>query len=108
MVSVAEVIKGDGKEIPDVVKRWVERYERNQKSAMAELLTVLFEVRNIYFGNNKSLFVNSSLCIPSLFYFLGQACGAKHQLQEEDIDKTDVDDVVVDLVSMARKVSFAF
>lgn len=39
-----EVIKGEGKEIPDVVKRWVEQYERNQKSAMAELLTMLFEV----------------------------------------------------------------
>lgn len=40
----AEVIKSDGKGIPDVVKRWVELYERNQKSATAELLTLLFEV----------------------------------------------------------------
>ncbi|KAI3449562.1 hypothetical protein Pfo_006227 [Paulownia fortunei] len=70
----AEVIKGEGKEIPDVVKRWVEQYERNQKSAMAELLTMLFE-----------------------------ACGTKYRLQEEDIDETDVDDVVVALVNMARR-----
>ncbi|CAA0828152.1 Sister-chromatid cohesion protein 3 [Striga hermonthica] len=69
-----EVIKGGGKEIPDVVTRWVEQYERNQKSAMAELLTMLFE-----------------------------ACGAKFSIQPEDIDDTDVDDVVVALVNMARK-----
>ncbi|KAK6141303.1 hypothetical protein DH2020_024939 [Rehmannia glutinosa] len=73
-LSLIEVIKGERKEIPDAVKRWVEQYERNQKSAMAELLTMLFE-----------------------------ACGAKYRLQEEDIDETDVDDVVVALVNMARR-----
>ncbi|KAK6164775.1 hypothetical protein DH2020_001639 [Rehmannia glutinosa] len=73
-LSLIEVIKGERKEIPDVVKRWVEQYERNQKSAMAELLTMIFE-----------------------------ACGAKYRLQEEDIDETDVDDVVVALVNMARR-----
>ncbi|KAK4482229.1 hypothetical protein RD792_009375 [Penstemon davidsonii] len=72
--TTEETIKGDGKEIPDVVKRWVERYERTQKPALAELLTVLFE-----------------------------ACGAKYHLQEESIDETDVDDVVVSLVNMARR-----
>ncbi|KAL6564273.1 peptidyl-prolyl cis-trans isomerase precursor [Orobanche minor] len=71
---LTEVIKGNGKEIPDVVNQWVEQYERNQKFAMAELLTMLFE-----------------------------ACGAKYVLQEEDVDETDVDDVVVALVDMARK-----
>lgn len=35
-----------------------------------------------------------------------QACGAKYQIQEESLDETDVDDVVVALVNMARKVSF--
>lgn len=50
----SEVIKGDGKEIPEVVKRWVEHYERNQKSAVVELLNMLFEV--IIF------------CIQSVFY----------------------------------------
>lgn len=34
-----------------------------------------------------------------------QACGAKYHLREEDIDETDVDDVVVALVNMARRVS---
>lgn len=73
-MSLIEVIKSDGKGIPDVVKRWVELYERNQKSATAELLTLLFE-----------------------------ACGAKYHLHEEDLDETDVDDVVVSLVNMARR-----
>ncbi|KAL7112780.1 hypothetical protein ACP275_04G023100 [Erythranthe tilingii] len=72
--SLIEVVKGDGKEIPDVVKRWVEHYDKNQKSATADLLSMLFE-----------------------------ACGAKYCLQEEDIDMTDVDDVVVALVNMARR-----
>ncbi|XP_041994459.1 sister-chromatid cohesion protein 3-like isoform X2 [Salvia splendens] len=73
-LSLTDVIKGDGKEIPEVVKRWVEHYERNQKSAMAELLTMLFE-----------------------------ACGAKHSILEENIEETDVDDVVVALVNMAKR-----
>lgn len=34
-----------------------------------------------------------------------QACGAKYRIQEEYLDETDVDDVVVALVNMARKVS---
>lgn len=72
--SLIEVIKGDGKEIPDVVKRWVERYEGNPKSAMAELLTMLFE-----------------------------ACGAKYCLEEECLDETAVDDVVVTLVNLAKR-----
>lgn len=52
MFKFTEVIKGDGKEIPDVVKRWVEQYEGNPKSAMAELLTMLFEVICIAFQLN--------------------------------------------------------
>ncbi|EPS59370.1 hypothetical protein M569_15437, partial [Genlisea aurea] len=73
-LSWIEVIKGDTKEIPGVVKYWVEKYERNRKSVIAELLTLLF-----------------------------QACGAKYRLQEEDIDEANVDDVVVALVKMARR-----
>ncbi|KAH6766345.1 sister-chromatid cohesion protein 3 [Perilla frutescens var. hirtella] len=73
-LSLIDVLKGEGKEIPEVVKRWVEHYERNQKSAMAELLTMLFE-----------------------------ACGAKYRIPEENIDETDVDDVVVGLVNMAKR-----
>ncbi|XVF73244.1 hypothetical protein PTKIN_Ptkin12aG0185900 [Pterospermum kingtungense] len=69
-----EVIKGDGKHIPQVVKCWVERYEKNPKPSMVELLMMLFE-----------------------------ACGAKYYIKQEFLDETDVDDVVVALVSLARK-----
>lgn len=48
----------------------------------------------------------SSLCVAILVYYHGQACGAKYCFQEEDIDEIDVDDVVVALVNMARRVSF--
>lgn len=34
-----------------------------------------------------------------------QACGAKYHIREELLDETDVDDVVVALVNLARKVS---
>lgn len=43
MIS-AEVVKGHGRLIPHVVKKWVERYETDPKPAMVELLTMLFEV----------------------------------------------------------------
>ncbi|EEF41668.1 sister-chromatid cohesion protein 3 isoform X2 [Ricinus communis] len=72
--SLIEVIKGNGKNIPQAVKLWVEEYEKNQKPAMVELLTMLFE-----------------------------ACGAKFCIKEELLDETDVDDVVVALVNLARK-----
>lgn len=71
--SLIEVIKGNGKYIPRVVKLWVESYEKDPKPAMVELLTMLFE-----------------------------ACGAKYRIQGEFLDETDVDDVVVDLVKLAR------
>lgn len=58
----SDVIKGDGKEIPEVVKRWVEHYERNQKSAMAELLTMLFEVYYMLCPNHSFYDQISSLC----------------------------------------------
>lgn len=34
-----------------------------------------------------------------------QACGAKYHIQGDFLDETDVDDVVVALVNIARKVS---
>lgn len=40
----AEIIKGNGKLIPQVVKLWVEQYEKDPKPAMVELLMMLFEV----------------------------------------------------------------
>ncbi|OWM87185.1 hypothetical protein CDL15_Pgr010217 [Punica granatum] len=72
--SLIEVIKGNGRLIPQAVKLWVERYEKDPKPAMVELLTVLFV-----------------------------ACGAKYYIKEEDLDETDVDDVVVALVSLAKQ-----
>lgn len=69
-----DVVKGNGKQIPQVVKHWVQQYEKDKKPAMVELLTMLFEV-----------------------------CGAKYQIQEEYLDETDVDNVVVALVNMARR-----
>lgn len=69
-----EFIKGNGKHISQAVKHWVERYEKNPKPAMVELLMMLFE-----------------------------ACGAKYYIKEEFLDETDVDDVVVALVNLARK-----
>lgn len=73
-LSLIEVIKGNGKLIPQVVKLWVERYEKDAKPAIAELLAMLFE-----------------------------ACGAKYYLQGESLDEIDVDDVVVALVNLARR-----
>ncbi|KAJ4968916.1 hypothetical protein NE237_015617 [Protea cynaroides] len=72
--SLIEVIKNNGKLIPQAVKHWVERYESDPKHAMVELLMMLFG-----------------------------ACGAKYQLREDFLDETDVDDVVVALVNLARR-----
>ncbi|KAJ9171896.1 hypothetical protein P3X46_015198 [Hevea brasiliensis] len=72
--SLIEGIKGSGKQIPQMVKLWVEHYEKDPKLAIVELLTMLFE-----------------------------ACGAKFYIKEELLDETDVDDVVVALVNLARK-----
>ncbi|KAK1561092.1 hypothetical protein Q3G72_034335 [Acer saccharum] len=73
-LSLIEAIKGNGKLIPQVVKLWVEQYEKDAKPAMAELLTMLFE-----------------------------ACGAKYYIRGESLDEIDVDDVVVALVNLARR-----
>ncbi|KAJ1392728.1 Stromalin conservative domain [Sesbania bispinosa] len=72
--TLIEVIKGNGKLIPHVVKLWVERYEKDPKPAMVELLTMLFE-----------------------------ACGAKYYDKSDLLDETDVDDVVVALVNCAKR-----
>ncbi|KAM1228986.1 hypothetical protein ACFX13_008223 [Malus domestica] len=72
-LTLIEVIKGNGKLIPQAVKLWVERYEKDPKPAMVELLMMLFE-----------------------------ACGAKYQFKGELLDEIDVDDVVVALVELAR------
>lgn len=72
--TLIEVIKGNGNFITHVVKQWVERYEKDPKHAMVELLTMLFE-----------------------------ACGAKYRNQSDLLDETDVDDVVVALVNCAKR-----
>ncbi|KAG9457523.1 hypothetical protein H6P81_002031 [Aristolochia fimbriata] len=71
--SLFEIIKSNGKLIPNAVKAWVERYENNSKSATVELLTTLFE-----------------------------SCGAKYQLDEASLDEISVDDVVLALVGLAK------
>lgn len=45
-----EVVKSNGKLIPQVVKVWVEQYEKDPKPAMVELLTMLFEVSVLLFS----------------------------------------------------------
>ncbi|XP_052623568.1 sister-chromatid cohesion protein 3 [Lactuca sativa] len=72
--NLIEVVKSNGKFIPQVVKSWVERYEKDPKPAMVELLTMLFE-----------------------------ACGATYHIQGEFLDETNVDDVVVALVNLAAQ-----
>lgn len=44
------------------------------------------------------------------FYFIWspQACGAKYVIEEKFLDETDVDDVVVALVSFAKRVILIF
>lgn len=36
-----------------------------------------------------------------------QACGAKYYIRGESLDEIDVDDVVIALVNLARRVSFS-
>jgi len=71
--SLIDVIKYQGKLVPQAAKNWVERYESDRKAALTELLTMLFE-----------------------------ACGIKYQADEGPLDEIDVDDVVVSLVNQAK------
>ncbi|XP_009761977.1 sister-chromatid cohesion protein 3 isoform X2 [Nicotiana tabacum] len=73
-LSLIDVVKGDRRLIPLVVKHWVEHYEKNPKAAIAGLLSMMFE-----------------------------ACGVKYHIEEDFLDQTDVDDVVVALVNMAKR-----
>ncbi|XP_078445011.1 sister-chromatid cohesion protein 3 isoform X2 [Wolffia australiana] len=72
-LNLIEVVKSGVKGIPSAVKQWVERYERDANPALGELLMMLFE-----------------------------ACGARYQLDIDSLDETDVDDVVLALVELAR------
>ncbi|XP_020597875.1 sister-chromatid cohesion protein 3-like, partial [Phalaenopsis equestris] len=68
-----EIVKYNGKLIPYAVKKLVERYETDPKSALVDILMLLFE-----------------------------ACGAKYQFHVDSIESTDVDNVVVKLVELAN------
>ncbi|KAJ4773048.1 Cohesin subunit SA-3 [Rhynchospora pubera] len=68
-----DAIKHNRKVISRAVKKWVEKYEADPKSALIDLLMMLFE-----------------------------ACGAKYRLDLEIIDDVSVDDVVMSLVDLAR------
>ncbi|WOL18859.1 sister-chromatid cohesion protein 3 [Canna indica] len=71
--SLIDVIKHNGKVINHAVKKWVERYEVDSKCAMVEILMLLFE-----------------------------ACGAKYELEVASFEETNVDNVVVSLVGLAK------
>ncbi|KNA23818.1 hypothetical protein SOVF_021720 [Spinacia oleracea] len=73
-ISLIEAIRGSRKNIPPVVKVWVERYEKDPKPAMVDLLAMLFE-----------------------------SCGAKYRIEGDPFEETDVDNVVLALVNLARK-----
>jgi hypothetical protein len=53
--SAVDVIKGNEIQIPQVVKLWVGRYEKDPKQAMVELLTTLFEVTMEIFEISSSV-----------------------------------------------------
>ncbi|KAM7277394.1 hypothetical protein ACFE04_019260 [Oxalis oulophora] len=72
-LAMIDVIRDNGKLIPQVVKLWLERYDKDPKPALTELLSTLFET-----------------------------CGAKYCIKEDLLDETDVDDVVVALVNLAK------
>jgi len=55
----------------------VEDYESNKNSVKFQILALLFE-----------------------------ACGAKHEIYPDYLRESDVDDIVLSLVDLARKVSF--
>ncbi|KAL9228113.1 hypothetical protein vseg_003727 [Gypsophila vaccaria] len=73
-LTLIEAIKGSRKNIPPVVKFWVERYEKDPKPAMLDLLAMLFE-----------------------------SCGAKYDIEGDPFEELEVDNVVMALVDLARK-----
>lgn len=73
-LTLIEAVRGSRKSIPQVVKLWVERYEKDRKPAMLVLLSMLFE-----------------------------SCGAKYHIDGDPFEETDVDNVVLALVNLAKK-----
>ncbi|MCO5549119.1 hypothetical protein L7F22_002585 [Adiantum nelumboides] len=72
--SIAEIIKHHAKLVRRAAKAWVENYERDQNKALIELLNSLFEV-----------------------------CGVDYSMDDAPLDETDVDDIVVKVVSRAEE-----
>ncbi|CAN6373305.1 unnamed protein product [Urochloa humidicola] len=69
-----DIIKHNGRLISHAVKKLVEDYESNEKSVTFQILSMLFE-----------------------------ACGAKHEIYPDYLHESDVDDIVLALVDLARK-----
>ncbi|KAG2563862.1 hypothetical protein PVAP13_8KG371000 [Panicum virgatum] len=69
-----DIIKHNGRLISHAVKKLVEDYESNKNSVIFQILAMLFE-----------------------------ACGAKHEIYPDYLHESDVDDIVLSLVDLARK-----
>lgn len=72
--SLAEIIKHHSKLVRRAAKGWVERYELDQDAALIELLNSVFEV-----------------------------CGVNYKMNDAPLDETDVDDVVLNVVTRAKE-----
>lgn len=57
-LSFVDAVKNNGKYIQYMVKKWVERYEADPKSALVEILLMLFEVF-FFFCSSVRLFCYS-------------------------------------------------
>ncbi|KAL6653770.1 hypothetical protein ACP70R_008694 [Stipagrostis hirtigluma subsp. patula] len=69
-----DIIKHNGRLISLAVKKLVEDYESDKNSVTFQILTMVFE-----------------------------ACGAKHEIYPDYLHESDVDEIVVNLVELARK-----
>lgn len=73
-LPLIDIIKHNGRLISHAVKKLVEDYESKKNSVTFQILTMLFE-----------------------------ACGARHEIYPDYLRESDVDDIVVSLVDLARK-----
>ncbi|KQJ87493.1 hypothetical protein BRADI_4g11510v3 [Brachypodium distachyon] len=73
-LTLIDIVKHNGRMISHAVKRLVEDYESKPKSVIFQILAMFFE-----------------------------ACGARHDIYENDLDEADVDDTVFKLVELSRK-----
>lgn len=104
-MQLADIIKHNGRLISHAVKRLVEDYESKKNSVTFQILTMIFEVLALVI----IIFIFLGLPSPAALVdkpLLWQACGAKHEIYPDYLRESDVDDVVVSLVDLAKKVSF--